>query len=474
MDTKLSKYKTIELISTFSKKDYRKFEKFLSSPFFNESHLMISLFEIFKNTKDKSEFNKFTPQSIHNLLFPGKSFNNTNIRKLLSNFNALLEEYLMQVNYEKYFRYNNIYLLREMNQRYLNDLFLNTLDGYLRSFSENDKGYLTYYNNKILLGYEEFRNHLSSFDLKSMHNAAEKIQNTFNEFLTFNSIFVLIIVKFHECYYDSSLKLNPQISSINLTNKEKLYYKKNIPDIYSGYLLYKIFVDNNFNTLPELLNYLFTNSGRIFYGVIDLILNLLAVILYSKYESGLGITKNDLLNLLFAFDKLGVVKRKRQLPPHYLLAYARFNSKINNTEEKIDYITSQIIKVGTKLQNDVLNLSFACIYYSEGDFDKAKECLYLITSKKSFAFFESKVLLLKICYEQKSITEFNAVYKKFVNYLKKSTDVPSNLKDDSLKFSQYLYKLAKLRKNKLPLTPVMSLISKEPPFCNKEYLLSLK
>lgn len=473
LDTKVSKYKTIELISTFRERDFRSFEKFLASPYFNESPLMIRLFEVFKNTENKSEISKFTPIHIHKQLFPEKPYNNTNIRKLLSNFNKLLEDYLRQVNYEKYSKFNDIYLLREINQRFSGDLFVKMLDEYMNSFSDNEKGYMTYYNNKILLEYEEFRHFLSSFDVKCMHNVTEKIENTFKESVIFNSVFIYLMIKFHSFYCTHTLKLQPITKYFRIIKNDVPYYKENFPYVYSGYLLSVIFDKNDYSLIKELLEYMSSNSERIFYGAVDFILNLLMVYMVTKHESGEEITDGDILNLLETFDKLGVIKRKRLIPPHYFTALARFKRNPEEVDETVKFISSQISKVGPSLRDDVFYISAAYLYYSVKDYYMAEDYLAHIGSRNPFSYFEANILLLKICFENREFGKFALVFKKFEMFMRRSKLFPEKVKADTLKFIRFLNEFAKLKKSRLPLSSLKSSVASEPPFFNKEYLLSI-
>lgn len=92
--------KLTQLLRTFSETEWKEFEKFAASPYFNGGRNYIPVLKYFKkiiNGKGKLDPD---PEEIYKKLYPGKQFNKSVINTVLSGFTRLAEEYLSVVDYE--------------------------------------------------------------------------------------------------------------------------------------------------------------------------------------------------------------------------------------------------------------------------------------------------------------------------------------------------------------------------------------
>lgn len=111
------KTKAFEILSTLDEKEFLEFELFITSPYFNRNKKLIELFFLFKDFYP--EFNNliFTRETIHECLYPGKTFSDSKIRVLLSELNSIAELFLSQISYDNRSFDKSFNLIEQLNKR---------------------------------------------------------------------------------------------------------------------------------------------------------------------------------------------------------------------------------------------------------------------------------------------------------------------------------------------------------------------
>jgi len=84
----------ISLLSSFSRKEIKEFEKFLDSPYFNNNKSAVSLFAHIKSYHPEYHSELLTKQNIYSKVFPNEPYNDVKFRKLISDLNKLAEKFV--------------------------------------------------------------------------------------------------------------------------------------------------------------------------------------------------------------------------------------------------------------------------------------------------------------------------------------------------------------------------------------------
>src|SRR5438034_704455 len=84
----------IQLLKTLNKNEFKEFEKFVKSPFYNEGRNYENFFQILKKNYPDFDQDSITKEKIFNQLYPGKPYNDEIIRKIISNLLKLAKQYL--------------------------------------------------------------------------------------------------------------------------------------------------------------------------------------------------------------------------------------------------------------------------------------------------------------------------------------------------------------------------------------------
>jgi hypothetical protein len=139
------KSKAIELLKTFSPKEFREFGDFIRSPFFNKNPKQVLLYEALKQYYPGFNSEKLTKEKIYSILYSGKKYKDNEVRRALSENLNLGEQYLSFAhikNDEKFLIKKS--LLKQLDSRKLDKLFnalLNELYDEYGSNKEIDDDY---------------------------------------------------------------------------------------------------------------------------------------------------------------------------------------------------------------------------------------------------------------------------------------------------------------------------------------------
>ena len=120
--------KLIQILKTFSKAEILEFDKFIRSPFFNNRSELPFFFKILKKFYPGFDNDKLTKVNIFHLLYPGKTYRDNVMRRVISNLKLLAEKYLSYKEYADKNTEVGLNLLISYNKRGLNTLFQKEID----------------------------------------------------------------------------------------------------------------------------------------------------------------------------------------------------------------------------------------------------------------------------------------------------------------------------------------------------------
>jgi hypothetical protein len=115
--------KALEIISTFSKAELNEFNKFITSPFFNNNskvtdyYSYMQKFNLHSGNSDRNEEDIFTH------IYPGEKYRNDRIRKLSSELYKLAQRFISQKRFDTNKILNKRFLIEELSERKLDKLF---------------------------------------------------------------------------------------------------------------------------------------------------------------------------------------------------------------------------------------------------------------------------------------------------------------------------------------------------------------
>ncbi len=115
--------KLLRLLRALSAEEWKAFEKFAASPYFNMGRNYLPLLKYFKDSILKKRKESFEPEEIYSLLYPGKKFNHSVVNTMLSNFAKMTENFLVQIELDSSASAKKLALLKQLNQKNCDSLF---------------------------------------------------------------------------------------------------------------------------------------------------------------------------------------------------------------------------------------------------------------------------------------------------------------------------------------------------------------
>lgn len=117
--------KLFRMLRSLSSEEWKAFEKFTASPYFNMGRNYLPLFKLLKQYSKKDNPRGLPDDElIYSKLYPGKPFNKSVINTMLSGFAKLTESFLAQLDYDTFGEGKDIALLRQFEKRNFDDLLL--------------------------------------------------------------------------------------------------------------------------------------------------------------------------------------------------------------------------------------------------------------------------------------------------------------------------------------------------------------
>ena len=458
----------IDLLKTLSKEEFSELGLFISSPFFNTHKPVILCFEFIKKYFDDFDNPDFTKENLFKKIYPGKTYNDTNVRVNLSAILKLAESYLLHKSNDAN-EFDNYLLLAK--------------DAFKRSLYKFEEKHIK--SCEEILDKKAFLDETYFYDKFSLENTKTQQRKTEDQYQYISSI---------------------QVANENLT---RFYFSK----LLRNYVLilnekFTVEIDYDVSSVNSVIEmaekYDFSD-----YPSIMLYMNLMQMFLthdmqyYYKakelfFEQGSEMDDNEKFNIYVYLTNFLFKKHIEKLEPEYInecltvqlhqldakifggkyLSYTLYTNIINTAVRTHDYeVTEEIIHkykdfLSPKNRQSFYEYALASNYYRQGKFTEAMEIF--IKTKPVDVFYDLgiKGTLLRIYYELSYYENAFSLVSTYKHTVKSPLLKPADRTFFS-KFVTYYLKLLKIKSgtDKSEAQELKHFIEKEPPFTSKSWLL---
>lgn len=459
---------TIDLIKTFNKEEFSEFEDFVKSDFFNTHKPVIQCFEFLKKHYPDFSKDEFNKENLYKQIYPGKKYNDTNVRVNLSALLKLAESYLSFKSFRKNEFESSLLLAQDSYKRSLpkfEERYIKNCEGILSQRTFLDENY---FYEKFSLENTKTQQRKSEDQyqyIDSVQIANENLTNFYFSKLLRNYVLILNEQSAIEVEYDmSSIKIVMEFA--------KMYDFTKYPAIMIYMNLLKMFLDSDFDAYYQAKK-LFMEQGT------DMDLNekfntyiYLTNFVFKKY------TESRNLELLKECLDVHLHQIENKVFGSKYLSYTIYTNLINMATRLQDFeMAENLIHKYKEFLSPVNRESFyeyalARNYYLRKNFHKSMEII--IKTKPVDIFYELSIkgMLLTIYYE---LSYFENAFA-LVNTYKHTVKSPLLKTTDRVIFSAFIKLYTKLLK--LRTSPdnskkddVQFLIEKESNFPHKGWML---
>ncbi len=419
----------------------KSFSEFISSPYFNRSGLVISLFNCLSKYHPDFKNRNLTIEKIFLKVFPNQEYNYHKINNVISDLYKLTEKFIVQMYFEKGEYYIERNILRELRHRGLSGLFEQRVASYTkklleRNIKDEDYYYYLYELTDEYLWYHPGKNPNSDLNI---------LQTEFDHFLKFALIRLLrfYTLMLHErnqtnIEYDFSLmneianyvdkhdfKEIPSIEIFNtilklLQSKESKYYEK----------LWKL-KEKHFNELNG-------DVQRLLY------VHLTDFAAYMVNFKGNTDYNNDLFKIYREMLEINF-----HTPDNFRFPELMNIVKISCRVKEYEFAKEVFKRFEPGLnEEDRINVSGFClgvICYSEGNYNEAIEYLSRANFKNFIFRVQVKILLLKSFYLLNLAEQVYQMIDTFKHYIAREQSLLQEHRDAYLDFLNCMIRLNKIK-----------------------------
>ena len=449
----------LDILRVLDKEELKRFEAFLSSPYFNTRNNVIKLFGIIKKYAPEFNHKILDKEEIWKKLFPGKEYNYGILKNIIHDITKLAERFLEVefLNSHDVQRMNN--LLSMLGGKQLESIFINKYNTLEKNYFKSSKFYYSFYEDYLNMKTQRFiveaynsKLHTNLFS----HDFAELL---IFDFITkfsnhFNSVYIEetehnekpdngFIRMFSKTVF-SDIELERYIETLSEGSDRN--YKIAIvffrlmkcylnPQSIEFYFDFK-------RTLFEYDKYISESSMRGLYASLGSALD--------NCIDVSGINKNrelfEIINHLVEKDIFSTEDGK-VVPSLFILSVKTAGYlKAPDFIEKM--IKEFLPKIDPGLRENFNQFSMAYLYYAKEEFDKSLDCSNKITIDSFQMKYFLRNLQTIISFEKNDYIMFQYLNDSHRHFLSKNKSVSKSYKESNMKFLNYTNTLFKLRESK--------------------------
>lgn len=442
----LIKTKLIELIKSFSAKEFKEFGDFVNSPYFNKEKVLISLYYELKKNYPAFTGSNFSKENIYGSIFPSRKYNDAVFRNVSSKLLTLAEKFLSVQNFLSDDHNYNLSLIKQLKSKNQHKLFEKHFSSINKKLDDVKFKNEDYFSKRYLT---ESQTYIAGKNKKTSLSFFNENRIKQYDYLLNNLL--MQILKANMSIINSNKNIFGRKTDFILLDEIDLYISKN-PDllnenIYLNYYfnsvkLFKSEKEENFNKLIAIvdknLNHLETSDER------DL-MTILTNFCYYKINHGELKYKKDQFYLYKKNIETALYKADSSFIPHILfMNVVTCGLDANEFEWIENFIREYKDELREEHQENMYNFSLALFAYQKKDFDKAISFASKIISDEMSYKHQLKSLYLKIFFDINDVQPFYShidSYRHFLNNDKELKEENKILISNYILFSKKIFDL---------------------------------
>lgn len=453
----------IELLKTFSGEELKRFEEYISSPFFNKSKVLIKLFNILEKHHPDFSSPVIAKEKLFKKLYPDKAYNEQSLRNRMAELSEMIKSFMAFERFDKNEMQKKQYYVEALTQRKKYKLGEQSVTNLLQSLKENEILDVDHFLHKLqtLEKAGQIFFSLGEESDKRFNVIIEKGENLINYFL------IYILQVFHDIMI--SLQITNRKIELNITHefldsfdwelflkklKMKNYKYYNLLYIYFNmYKTLKNYNEENYYSLKEAI---FTEFDR--YGKTDQF-NFIVFLLHAIYNE-LALKDPKFYRESFELNKFALSKNIYMLDHFNHFPSAMFWSicnnaiNINELEWLEEFVKEYSPQLSSEEQNNMHNYFMARIHWKKNNYDKSLEALSKIDYDKMDDIQERihlRLLYLMNYYELGIEDSLFSLIDSYKHYLTDNKEVPEYIKDKLKIALKYFTILSKAKFDNKPI-----------------------
>ncbi|HMQ70641.1 MAG TPA: hypothetical protein PKA90_16815 [Ignavibacteria bacterium] len=448
----------LQELNKLSEMELARFESYVRSPYFNTYKTLIKLFIYLKSRYPEITKDDISVRKLSNVIYGERKINQDKVRKLISEFTRLLENFLVQTEFESHTVRNRILLLKQLRIKNISKRLKINFKKLFIELSEKYTEGFEYYDNTLNLGYEMLNYRVDRQDdaLKNKLKFTDSVDMLFI-FLKLRNFIQMTNIYYPDARENKLIKEDIFFESIFKffeKNKNRIY--RDHPEIVLVYFSYLMTMTFDDRYLHKLVSYYRSNKnefkGRLQFTYSILIEGYLRVKFSSSEKP---VEKKDRILLNGIHDNLFfktndfykyVIKDEEAVIPKMI-----FDTIVDNglALRKFDWVNAfikeNIKHVSHEIRESLNNISLAKCSFHSGDFDNALKHLLMVRDVEPGGHLATSMLMARVQYERGEYKISDLALDALRKYI---TDEKFNypvIRKKTMKFIKYLKKLIRLK-----------------------------
>ena len=469
--------KLIRILKTLSGEEFRNFEIYLSSPYFNSSKIIVKYFNELKKFYPDFNDNLITSEYFYAILYKGKRFNKQVMWNLSSQLEKLAKDYLELIAFSKQSYKRKELLLTEMGKRKLMKSYLSILNDLEKNLETGGIDY-DYFENKGHLE-DVKQNYYHRLDqigkMGDSKAKASEYQIMMSLRMTVGGLNDMnILMKDHGLKFDVNIPME-FAKNLNLKNIYNYACDKNyefsflIGIYYHALMLFlKPDDEKHIDTLRVLFGQhynRFTLSEK--RNIMHWILN------YCSPRAMEGNMKYR--RIMFELNKLRVKEGlvyypEGQIPRATYLQIFYSALSVKEFKWAENFLENYTSKLQPQLQQSISAIAYANLHFMTKDFEKVLDDLKKARFVNLKDKIDSRILLSQAYYELKEVEVLLYHIDSSLHFLKRNPSFSKSVLTPTNNFFTFLKKLA-MAKEKSGIPVLRNTLLKKKEIEERKWLL---
>ena len=435
--------KLVHILKHFSKKELKRLDDFVSSPYYNKKEEVISLYRFIHAFAPTFTHKKLTKQDAFNHVSPHKKYNEKAIGYWMSDLVKLTESFIATEAFGENVLKKHYHLLEKYNEWGIEKAINATMNTAQKvQFNYPYRDHQFYYNQYLIHGQGN-----TYFDKQRKHTYDQSLQKA----IDYLDLFYLAQKLKYSCEMVNRQNIVVSDYELKLLNEILVYLKNNPHDeippvaIYSAIL--QCLLDNqnegHFEHFKALLNrHLHAFSRHEARDIIVYAVNYCV----GKINQGNNNYSKELLEIYqVALDDETIFDGKFMSPWSYtnIVGAGVRNQQYDWTA---NFIQSYKNRLEPQFRENAYSYNLAYLHFYKKEFDLAHEALNKVMLNDLQYSVHSRALLLRIYYELDEVEALLSLVDSFKIYLRRNKLVSDSKRQRYLNFIKFTTRLMKIRK----------------------------
>jgi len=394
------------------------------SPFFNSRPKLISLFKYLKKKYPNINLSDINKENISSVIYPREKYNDTKVRKLISDFIFLYEKFLSYLEMNKLDgEYEKTILLEVLQKKGLERRYehkykeiCETLRG---RFVKDDAHYRNFVRIEMLNSFHAYNNGKEDELGSSLQNASDNIDFyfIFSKLHVFREMIIRQIVSRNKLNFKMEF-FDDIVKYVNV-NIEKI--KKEHPNLYIIYLTLMATVKGEDNYINELISYVKINEAKFDKERLSYYFNYIVSYFWTKINIGKTEYSKNIFELYQYMVEKGFFKTEKYVDHIWINNVVNIGLMRREHDWLVEFLDKYKNDIEPNFSEYSYNLSLAKINFQKGDYNETLKYLQKVEYKDPNYYIHSKSIFAKVFYELGDLQQIEYIIDSLKHYASRNT-----------------------------------------------------